>query len=129
MLSLKELGKSLVEVSVEHLSSSDFAFEHRWFHSDKEIDLYIWKDEKGVILKQQLCFLGLIAEWSLIEGPKTGELDEQESSSNVAGSVIIKYHPEPSVQILEQAVEMSGYIEALNPKDRSLCESNWKRKP
>ena len=129
MLEAKKLGHSLKEVSVEHLQSSQFDLVHCWFHSDKEIDLYIWKDEKGAILKQQLCFLGVVAEWSLVEGAKTGDLDIDRSAGSVRGSTLIGFHTEASELILEQAVQISKWIEALKPADRDQCCQNWKRQP
>ena len=110
---------------MEVIQAEDHDLEGHWYHSARDLDLYIWKDESHTIIKQQLSFSGLIAEWNIVEGVKTGTLSDDEAPSKVSGSSTIEYHKKPERFVLDQARQICENIEDLSTADKKQCNFNW----
>ena len=125
----KELGRSLKEVAVEYMSLENQDLESRWFHSNKDADLYVWKDARGNIVKQQMSFLGTIIEWNILEGVRTGYFIEDESSQGIDRSPIIQFDSKPQLLSIEQGVEVISYIDGLSTHDKAQLVNNFTTSP
>ena len=129
----KDLGLSLREVAVDVMRKEQNEVESRWFHSLKDVDLFIWKDHRQRIIKQQVTYYGQLVEWNPIEGVRTGLIIEDEtrdtrgiegSSNGVKGSVLIRYDVEPQKHAIEQGAEIIGYVPGLAEDLRQALVSN-----
>jgi hypothetical protein len=123
------LGRSLREVSADVLPpSTDPNVISRWFHSEKECDLFIWTDREANILKQQLSFFGQVVEWNIVEGLKTGlvvEDERQNASRTVAASEIIRFDQQPQPTPVEQAIALLNHMTALQERERQALLGNF----
>ena len=45
-----------------------------WYHSDQDADIYIWLDEVGNVIKQQVNFVGQVVEWNIVEVLKPSDI-------------------------------------------------------
>jgi hypothetical protein len=122
----QELGHSLKEVATDLINTTHQEVVSRWFHSNKDADLYIWLDKGENILKQQLSFYGQIVEWNLIEGVKTGLIIEDENrNSGVSPSEVVQFDSRPQRPPLEQAVELLKHMTALKEDERRELVANF----
>lgn len=121
----KMLGGSLKPVSSEVIRSDGNDLRGVWLHSDRDLDFFIWRDENSTIIKQQLCFMGIVAEWNIVEGSRTGTLNEDERTMRVAGSALIEYDEKIQEVVLDQARQICSNIESLSVADRDECSSLW----
>jgi hypothetical protein len=121
----EDLGQSLKEVAMEMIKTSRRDVVNRWFHSNKDADLFIWSDLKGNILKQQLTYYGQIIEWNIIEGVKTGHTVFVEGRSQEQGSEFISFDEKPQKTSIEQAVKLLSFITALQEVERQTLGDNF----
>jgi hypothetical protein len=121
----KDLGQSLREVAVDVIRRDDKDIESRWFHSNKDADLFIWSDEKKNILKQQVTFYGQVVEWNVVEGLRTGLLIEDETSQGMSASPLIRYDISPQKHTIEQSIDIVGHIGGLSSLDKSQVIINF----
>ena len=114
----KEIGASLKEVAVEITQSDGQNIESRWFHSQNDADVFIWKDQNKKLIKHQVTFLGQVVEWDVFDGLKTGVIIDDESSDKTSGSPLIKFDAELQPQTVWQGIEIMQEMTALKPDDR-----------
>lgn len=125
----REMGRSLEEISVELIKTESQKITSRWFHSNKDVDLFVWMDESKNVLKQQLTFHGQVLEWNLVEGLKTGVIMEEESADRRSrlGSELIRYD-EPLQRATQlQGLELLQFVEALTPQDKATILFNFEK--
>ncbi len=122
-----DLGQSLKEVSAEVMKAGEKNILSRWFHSAKEVDLFIWTDPDHNILKQQLSFFGQVVEWNVIEGLKTGLIVEEEAQGrpHASGTEIVRFDSKPQKTPVEQAIELLNHITALKERERQALLGNF----
>lgn len=136
----RELGESLSEVLVDIIKSEDRNITSRWFHSTKDVDFFIWRDEQKNIIKQQICFLGSIVEWNIVEGVRTGcVLDDsriEEENSGAMGddrkmktSSFIQYDNSPNQHCVDQGVSVISHIKGLLDSDKQALMQNFSKAP
>ena len=125
----KEIGLSLHEVAQEVLRLDHADVISQWFHSNKDADLFIWKDKRGHIIKQQLMFYGTVVEWNIIEGVRTGYLLEEESSQGIDKSPLIRYENTPQKQSLEQGTVVLQHIVGLKSAEKKSLIINYIQSP
>jgi hypothetical protein len=124
-LDAKFLGESLSPISTELILSAGHNLEEFWFHSPRNLDLFIWRDEQQVIIKQQLCFMGVLAEWNIVEGSKTGVVQEEEGSQRISGSSLLEYDAKTNPVTLEQASQICHHIRGLDESLKKDVIDNW----
>ncbi len=111
-------GKSLKEVGVDYLKVESKNITSRWFHSNHDVDLFLWLDEHSQVIKQQVSFCGQIVEWNVLDGLKTGVVIEEEmsykdSENKIDQSEIIRFDQKPQKQAIHLAVEVIENVELL----------------
>lgn len=119
------LGESLRSISSDVLKTESHDLVSQWYQSRYDLNLFIWKDENGTIIRQQLSFFGLVADWNIIEGVKTGAVVDGDRPDAVDASTVIKLDAKPNPIILEQAREITSRVAAMPDVDRGQCEINW----
>lgn len=126
--SAQDLGKSFREVAVDVIRTENQEILNRWYHSNRDADLFVWLDAKQNIIKQQLSFFGQVIEWNIIEGLKTGcllEEEDQEDGGKVKGSEVVKFDLEPQTASLKQALELLRAMTVLADQDRQVLIDNF----
>lgn len=122
-------GKSLKEVGVDYLKVESKNITSRWFHSNHDVDLFLWLDEYSQVIKQQVSFCGQIVEWNVLDGLKTGVVIEEEVASGeenkIDQSEMIQFDPRPQKQAITLAVEVIQNIETIEDLIRSHLLTNF----
>jgi hypothetical protein len=120
----EDLGASLKEVSKELIYTTHHEVVNRWFHSNKDTDLYIWCDSANKIIKQQLSFYGQVVEWNAVEGVRTGLIIEDASGAKAGhkGSELIRFDQVAQKGPIAQAMKLLGHVVVLSAEERlALC--------
>lgn len=123
------IGRDFREVSVDHLQVESQSIQTRWFHGQHDADLFIWLNEKGHIIKQQVSFCGQIVEWNCIDGLKTGVVIEEEVEDKRNASEVIRFDPLPHSASIRIAVDVLQNIAALEGHVRSALIQNLRKPP
>jgi hypothetical protein len=118
------LGRSLHEVATDLVVTTHQDVISRWFHSNKDVDLYIWLDKKENVIKQQLSFYGQVVEWNVVEGLKTGLIIEDDEKRPTE---IVQFDTHPQSKPIEQALALLNYITALPERERGKLADNFRQ--
>lgn len=79
-----KIGPTLIEVGVDYQEIESREVQTRWFRGQaSETDVFVWMNKDLKIIKQQISFMGLVAEWNILDGVRTGLMMESELSSEV----------------------------------------------
>jgi hypothetical protein len=124
----RELGQSLKEVATDIIIKEDKEIQSHWYHSKKDADLFIWKDHKHNIIKQQISFYGQLMEWNIIEGVRTGLVIEDEATK-LNGCALIQYDIDLQMQTARQGIDIVGHIPGLNNQDKIDVINNFITSP
>jgi hypothetical protein len=120
-----DLGASLKEVATDIINTGESEVVHRWFHSAKDADFFIWLDGQNNVIKQQITFYGQVVEWNVVEGLKTGLIVEDDSRASVKASDLIRFDTEAQKAPVEQALNLLKHITALNDLERHMLTKNF----
>lgn len=125
----KKLGESLNEVSVDYIRTEQQEIKSRWFTA-KDIDLFIWQDQNANIIKQQVSFYGLIVEWNLVEGLRTGvSVEEENHAIKTKASETICFDKKVSRHSVDQCLEIIKYINVLDKEMQDNILYNFTKSP
>jgi len=124
-----DLGESLREVATDVIKAGEAEIVHRWFHSPKDADLFIWLDKGQNIIKQQITFYGQVVEWNIIEGVRTGVIVEDESRAAVKASDMIRFDAQAQRAPIDQALDLLRHIAKLNDLERHVLIKNFAQNP
>jgi hypothetical protein len=129
MFNAQDIGASLHEVAADFIKTEDNEIESHWYHSQKDADLYYWRDNKKNIIKQQVSFLGQIIEWNILDGVRTGVVVEDESSQTMGGSPLVHYDRSPSLSTLRQCLDIITHIPKLPDMEKQQIMDNFSHSP
>lgn len=78
-----KVGASLKEVGIDYQEIESREIETRWFRdSQSETDVFVWMNKDKKMIKQQVSVMGLLTEWNLLDGVRTGVIMESEMSAH-----------------------------------------------
>lgn len=81
-LDYAKVGASMIEVGIDYQEIESKQVETRWFRDhSSETDVFIWMNRDRRMIKQQISVMGLVAEWNILDGVRTGVIFESEMSS------------------------------------------------
>lgn len=123
------LGESLKEVATDIIRAGEADVVHRWFHSAKDADFFLWLDQNNNVIKQQITFYGQVVEWNIVEGVKTGLIVEDESRAPVKASDVIRFDGEAQKGPVDQALKLLKHMTALNDLERHVLAKNFSHGP
>ncbi len=123
----KDLGSTLKEVAQEHLQGEHQSIVSRWFHSNKDADLFIWSDTNGNVIKQQVTFFGQVVEWNRLEGLKTGLIIEEDDRRRSSTADLIQFDVKPQAQAVHQAIDLIQHVVSLSENERAGLQLNFKK--
>lgn len=119
----EHIGATLREVDAAVFADRDSKYEFRWFHSDQEVDLFVWLDRRKNIVKQRLNYLGSLVEWNLLEGVRTGVLIEEEAASGEIVAEVEHFDEVASTELVRQACDLITHAIAVDsPLRAALCQ-------
>lgn len=124
-----EVGLAVKEVAAELIYANQNARDKvRWFHGANDVDLFIWSNDNRKVIKQQLTFFGMVLEWNVIEGLKTGQIDPDSRTGNHRGgpnpSELIKFDSKPVFEVVERGRLLLAQIISLESAlGRSMDEN------
>lgn len=124
------LGRSLKQMSTKTVNTGAQDVTSSWYHSERDADLYIWKDERSNIIKQQFLFLGQVVEWNIIEGTRTGLMvdeGEADGSGTVKPTVLFDQVRQPYT--VEQVVGILKAVQDLSDSERRQLIKNFAESP
>ena len=125
----KKLGQKLQEISADYIKTERQNIRSRWFHAD-HVDLYVWQDENSNIIKQQISFYGLIVEWNLVDGVRTGMVVEEESQDGSRyTNEIIRFDEFANSLATGQAIEIIEFTEVIKEDLRKTLIHNFHHSP
>lgn len=77
-----KVGASLKEVGIDYQEIESREVETRWFRDPiSETDVFVWLNKDRRMIKQQVSIMGLLTEWNIMDGVRTGMILESEISS------------------------------------------------
>lgn len=114
------LGSQMQSMGMELIDADNKKVVSYWFQASEDANLYFWMDLKGNLIKQSLGVYGLMVEWNIVEGIKTGAIVSDESS----GADDIRYDIIPNPVCIEQAIQMIQSIKTLNPGQQQRLVGN-----
>ena len=124
----ESIGLSLKEVAVDIIQTDSSALTSRWFHSKRDVDLFVWSDGNHTVIKHQVSFYGQVVEWNEDEGVKTGMIIEQFSpNTKETLSEIIHFDKIVQKKAVEQASEILKYVRDLSVEMRQTLLENLAR--
>lgn len=140
VFSAQLLGKSLRLMEGRTIRTGVQDVTLSLYHSDRDVGLFIWKDQRTNIIKQQLQFHGQVVEWNIIEGTRTGVMIEEGydpyGEANVidmrhpqGGQAAIKYDKVRQPYTIEQVVEILRSIEGMSEAEKAQLIKNFAESP
>lgn len=126
----KSLGKKMKEISVDVIRTERQHVTSRWFHAN-DADLFVWQDENSHVIKQQVSFSGLIIEWNVVDGIRTGVLveEEQDDKQGIPGSEIIRFDRKLSHSSVKLALELVDALEVIDLGIKRILLHNFEYSP
>ena len=129
-LDLREAGETLEEVAVDVIKTEKQDVISYWYHSNLDVDVYIWCDERGNVIKQQVSLCGQITEWNIVEGVRTGYVIETEvSGKEDEEESSVRYDLEPQKTSLLQAIDVIKSAAAIEEQYRRMLVVNFQTSP
>lgn len=122
-------GREMKEMSVDTIQTSKQKVKSRWFHSKDYVDLFVWTDELGNIIKQQLSFCGQVVEWNIVDGVKTGYVLEEDSTRYTPEQESICFDEKLQKTSVDQALKLVAAIEVLNESEKNLIQKHFQNSP
>ena len=104
----QKVGSQMREIGVDflRLESSD-DIETRWFREPlTETDVFIWFNKNKKIIKQQVSIMGLLIEWNIVEGVRTGMVMESEILQEQPASEHIHFDQNIQPNTIETAISV-----------------------
>lgn len=125
-----EVGLAVREVSAQLIYSNSQAGKDRlrWFHSPHDVDLFVWTNDFKKIIKQQLTYFGMVLEWNVIEGLKTGQLDGDSRTGAHRGpdaSELIKFDSKPVIEVVDRGRLLLAQITSLESALGRALDENF----
>lgn len=125
---LRQLGRGVQEMSYDVLRKGNDTVISRWFHSKEKADLFVWQDDRGNIIRQQVLVYGQVVEWNIIEGVKTGmqlDFEADEDSRDPE----IRFDDTPHAATLSQALEFISHMTSVRDGLRDALYDNFIKSP
>ncbi|MCB0420805.1 MAG: hypothetical protein KDD61_07405 [Bdellovibrionales bacterium] len=107
--SAKDLGSSLKKVASDIVTMDEHRLTSQWYHSDRDVDLYLWIDDNQNVIKQRMQLCGQLIEWNVLEGIRTGFVTDEENGVGLE-DVSFRYDSNPIFTTVRQATDLVQYI-------------------
>lgn len=77
-----------------------------WHQGAELTELITWEDDKTIIQRQELTFLGMALEYRRGHGLRTGTVEDERGDSGALAADLVNYDSFPSLRILELSARM-----------------------
>jgi len=123
----EKIGASLQEVDISFSGREDHKLTTKWYHAPGvDADALIWMDHRENIIKQQINISGVVVEWNVLDGLRTGVIIEQELKESET-SQSIRYDENSNNHNLEMAIRLVRNIPALDEATRVMLLTNFEK--
>ncbi len=79
LYSPEKVGISMEAVGTDFIQMQEKEIQTKWFRShETETDIFVWYDSQGKTIKQQVIHMGVVVEWNILDGVRTGILFDTE---------------------------------------------------
>lgn len=130
-----KLGASLVEVGVDYQEIESREVQTRWFRGPQtETDVFLWMNKDLKIIKLQVSVMGLVGEWNILDGVRTGMILESELSSkdlsengltpDDTASEVIQFDKSIQKRTLDISLSIIKNMNCLEPDLKALMLKN-----
>lgn len=109
---LEDLAKSFRRVRGDE-SFDDKGIRTVWHQGRLRTELLSWEDRKGKVVRQEMCFFGMVTEYRQGKPLRTGHLPAEDSTTSSGGrpmSHLVKMDPTPSHQTLDYASHLLKHV-------------------
>jgi hypothetical protein len=132
----EKVGASLIEVGVDYQEIESREVQTRWFRGQSsETDVFVWMNRDLKMIKQQISVMGLIAEWNILDGVRTGMIMESELSSkdltengltpDTTASEVIQFDKSTQKRTLDISLSILKNMTCLEPELKALMLKNF----
>jgi hypothetical protein len=115
----ERVGAALKEVEVRYSGEGAQRIETRWFRGPDEVEIFIWTDSRGGVIKQQFNVSGAVVEWNVLDGLRTGVIVEQEMPEAQSPSESVRFDQSPLKMTVDMATSIVPHVAAMNEKTKS----------
>jgi hypothetical protein len=131
-----KVGASLIEVGVDYQEIESREVQTRWFRGQaSETDVFVWMNSDLKMIKQQISVMGLVAEWNILDGVRTGMILESELHSkdlmengltpDDTASEVIHFDKSTQKRTLEISLSILKNMTCLEPELKALMLKNF----
>lgn len=130
-LDLEKVGASLVEVGIDYQEIETREVETRWFRDPiSETEVFVWMNKNRKMIKQQVLVMGLLTEWNILDGVRTGVILESELSAkdlaqsgltpDSTASESIHFDKKPQARTLDISISILKNMTCVEPELKEL---------
>lgn len=121
----KRIAAGLYQVSEQAMQTKSMELRTYWYTGPDQLDIFLWEDLGGNLIKQQITYCGQVVEWNIVDGIKTGVVIEEESfEPGIKASELINYDTIMISSSLQQAIQLVEFIEILSEKRKNEILNN-----
>jgi hypothetical protein len=131
-----KIGASLIEVGVDYQEIESREVQTRWFRGQSsETDVFVWLNKELKMIKQQISFMGLIAEWNILDGVRTGmmmeseilskDLSENGLTADDTASEVIQFDKKIQKRTLDISLSILKNMNCVEPDLKALMIKNY----
>jgi hypothetical protein len=131
LLDPAKVGASLKEVGVDYQEIESKQVETRWFRDKiSETDIFVWMSKDRKMIKQQVSVMGLLTEWNILDGVRTGVVLESELSAqdlmqsgltpDDTASEVIHFDKDPQQRTLDISISILKNMTCVEPELKEL---------
>lgn len=135
-LDTAKVGASLKEVGIDYQEIELREVETRWFRDQQsETDVFVWMGKDKKMIKQQVVVMGLLTEWNVLDGVRTGMIMESEISAqdlatngltpDDTASEIIHFDKNPQQRTLGMALSILKNTTCVEPELMHVMLKNF----
>jgi hypothetical protein len=122
----KQAGKDLLEIKQKLVKQESEHIVARWFQGTDDVDLFIWENDVGQVLRQQLAFAGVIVDWNIMDGLSTGYVPvSEEPACAIKESQLIYYDDKPNAELIKVAIDILHHALKIDTKLRKKITANF----
>jgi hypothetical protein len=131
-----KVGASLIEVGVDYQEIESREVQTRWFRGHQsETDVFVWMNRDLKMIKLQVSVMGLVAEWNILDGVRTGMILESEMNSkdlmengltpDDTASEVIHFDKSTQKRTLDISLSILKNMTCVEPELKALMLRNF----
>ncbi len=115
----EKLGQGLHEVEISFKGSGTGKITTRWFRGKEAADAFLWNDHRDNVIKLQVMISGVVVEWNVLDGLRTGVVIEQELKDEQA-SESVQFDGSINHMSVQMAIRLVQRVPAMDEDTKSI---------